>query len=64
MLALLILAKITDFAPTIKGDRNAFVLMDTQEISARKVGAESFVEWNTLNSLISFCILKNDSILS
>ena len=56
---LLIFAKITDFAPTIKGDPNAFVLMDTQEISARKVGAESFVEWNTLKY-----ILKNDSILN
>ena len=37
---LLIFAKITDFAPTNKEDPNVFVLRDTKEITARKVGAE------------------------
>ena len=50
---LLIVAKITDFAPTIEGGPNAFVLMDTKEITVRKVGAELFLQLNTLDSSYS-----------
>ena len=49
---LLIVAKITDFAPTNEGGPNAFVLMDTKEITVREVGAELFLQLNALHSSI------------